>query len=73
MWRDECLPLGDGGVAQNLVGPVGRLHPEGPCSWRHFLEVGSLAKDGLGPEHHQLSGDGGDVDVVRHRRDYVCL
>ena len=67
---DECLPLSDGGVAQDLVAPVGGPHPEGPHSWRHFLEVGGWAEDVLSPEHHQLSGDGGDADVVRHGRDY---
>ena len=68
--RDECLPLGNGGVVQDLVAPVGGPHPEGPCSWRHFLEVGGWAEDGLSPKHHQLSGDGGDAGVVRHGRDY---
>ena len=49
---------------------TGGPHPEGPHSWCHFLEVGGWAEDGLGPEHHQLSGDGGYAGVIGHGRDY---
>ena len=70
MQSDKCLPLRKGGDAQDLVAPVGGSHLEGPRSWRHFLEVGGWAKDGLGPEHHQFSGDGGNAGVVGHGRDY---